>query len=181
MQGFGVCQRCDGVWVTRYCTLVGGEVSEPLRIRLKGGFLVDAEGGPEAARVMDLTRGEESGIHAILQVDPKAAPFRDGQYMLNNNGVGVGVAHAALGGPGYYYRNGAGAVLATSTSSLETSRKSRSGRAMSASSTMAGCWRSPTRRSGRPRGSTAIRTSYCASLTGPTSRCRRMRGVGGRM
>jgi hypothetical protein len=107
LAGFSVPQSFEGVWVTKYCTLVGGELSEPMRVTLKGGFIERAEGGPEADRLMKLMEDDKSGVHALLiGIHPKVAPFRNGRYMLGNNGAGMGVAHLALGGPGLFYRNG---------------------------------------------------------------------------
>jgi hypothetical protein len=108
LAGCTVTQTCDGVWVTRHCSLVGGSLSEPMAVTVKDGFLADATGGPEAKRLLEITADEPSGIHAILMgLNPKASPFRHGRYMLDNNGAGVGVSHMAFGGPGLFYRNGA--------------------------------------------------------------------------
>jgi hypothetical protein len=106
--GFGVTQTCVGEWVTKHCSLLGGPLSEPLTAVIRDGFLVDARGGPEAPRLLAAIADEPSGIHAILMgTNPKATPFRDGQFLLDNNGAGVGVSHVAFGGPGLFFRNGA--------------------------------------------------------------------------
>jgi hypothetical protein len=104
--GFGVMQRCAGVWVTRHCSLLGGTLDEPLTVRLEDGFVVGAE-GPEAGRLMDLIADEPSGVHALLiGIHPKVWPFRDGEFLHDNLGAAAGVAHIALGGPGLFYRKG---------------------------------------------------------------------------
>ena len=101
--GFAVTQTCEGVCVTRHCSLLGGELSEPLAVRFKDGIIVGAD-GPE---LMPLLADELNGIHAILMgLSPKASPFRYGRYLLSNNGAGVGVCHIALGGPGLFFRKG---------------------------------------------------------------------------
>ncbi len=105
--GCTVTQECAGVWVTRHCSLLGGELSQPMCVTVKDGFLAGAEGGPEAERLMSMTAGEPCGVHAILVgINHKAPPFRDGEYILENKGAAAGVSHMAFGGPGLYYRAG---------------------------------------------------------------------------
>jgi hypothetical protein len=107
LAGCTVTQRCEGVWVTKHCSLLGGELREPIRVRFANGFIVGADGGEEARRLMEALADEAVGIHAILiGLNPKAAPFRDGRYLLANNGAGAGVSHLGLGGPGLFYRGG---------------------------------------------------------------------------
>jgi len=107
LSGFGVVQSCDGVWVTKYCPLLGGELSEPMHLTLKEGFIAEARGGPEARRLLQiLDEHGNVGIHAILWgLNPKASPFKNGKYLHNNNGIGVGIAHIGIGGPGLFYHN----------------------------------------------------------------------------
>ncbi|HEY7064123.1 MAG TPA: hypothetical protein VII06_21770 [Chloroflexota bacterium] len=108
LAGCTLTQRCEGVWVTRYCTLLGGELPEPMTVEWQDGFVVGARGGEGAAKLMAIVRDEPAGIHAILMgLHPKAAPFRQGRYMLQNTGVAAGTAHLGVGGPGLFYRNGA--------------------------------------------------------------------------
>jgi len=105
--GVQVTQTCEGVWVTRFCSLLGGRLSEPITIRYKDGFIAGAEGGPDAKRLLDLIADEPAGVHAILMgINPKATPFRAGEYMLGNDGAGAGVAHIGMGGAGMFYRSG---------------------------------------------------------------------------
>jgi hypothetical protein len=107
LAGFAVTQTCEGIWVTKHCSLLGGALSEPLWVRFLDGFIAGAEGGPEAARLLEIIADEPAGVHAILMgLNPKASPFRDGRYLLDNNGAGAGVSHLALGGPGLFYRKG---------------------------------------------------------------------------
>lgn len=107
LTGFAVTQTCEGLWVTRHCSLIGGELRDPLTVHLKDGSIVAAEGGPQADRLMGLITDELSAVHAILMgLNPKASPFRDGRYLLANNGAGVGVCHVALGGPGLFFHAG---------------------------------------------------------------------------
>jgi hypothetical protein len=106
--GCTVTQDCSGVWVTKHCSLLGGELSQPMKVTVRDGFLAGADGGPEAERLMELTADEPCGIHAILiGINHKAPPFRAGEYILENKGAAAGVSHMAFGGPGLYYRNGA--------------------------------------------------------------------------
>jgi hypothetical protein len=108
LTGCIVTQRCEGVWVTKHCSLLGGALSAPLAVEFAGGFIVGARGGPEAARLLEIIADEPAGVHAILMgLNPKASPFRDRQYLLDNTGAGPGVCHVALGGPGLFYRRGA--------------------------------------------------------------------------
>src|SRR5581483_5006634 len=105
--GCTVTEDCHGTWVTRHCSLVGGVLSEPMSVTISNGQAVGAGGGPEAARLMEMIAGEECRVHAILAgLNPKAAPFRDGRYLLENKGAAAGVSHIAFGGPGLFYRNG---------------------------------------------------------------------------
>ena len=107
LSGFGVTQSCEGTWVTKYCTLLGGELSEPMRIILKDGYIARATGGPEASQLMKLMDEDRSEVHAILfGLHPKVSPFRDGRYLFENNGAGMGIAHLALGAPGLFFRHG---------------------------------------------------------------------------
>jgi hypothetical protein len=107
LAGFAMTQTCDGVWVAKHSTLLGGILSKPVAVKLKDGMVAGAEGGEEAKKLLDIIAGEPSGVHAILMgLNPKASPFRDGEYMLDNNGAGVGACHIALGGPGLFYRHG---------------------------------------------------------------------------
>lgn len=105
--GFSVTQSCEGVWVTKHVRRLGGLLSGPLRVTLKDSFVAGAEGGPEAQELLKILEEDNSGVHAILTgVHPKVAPFRDGHYVLNNEGIEMGVTHCSLGGPGLFYRNG---------------------------------------------------------------------------
>jgi hypothetical protein len=108
LAGFAMTQSCDGVWVAKHSTLLGGVLSKPVAVKLKDGLVAGAEGGEEARKLLEIIADEPSGVHAILMgLNPKAAPFRDGEFMLDNNGAGVGTCHIALGGPGLFYRHGA--------------------------------------------------------------------------
>lgn len=108
LAGCTTTQCCDGVWVARHSSLLGGLLPYPIRVTFTDGFVTGADGGPEADRLMGLLQDEASGIHAVLVgLNPKVAPFRDGRYMLVNNGAGAGVAHLGIGGPGLFYRAGA--------------------------------------------------------------------------
>jgi len=107
LAGFAMTQTCDGVWVAKHSTLLGGVLSRPVAVMIKDGLVAGAEGGAEATQLLDIIAGEPSGVHAILMgLNPKASPFRNGEYMLDNNGAGVGACHIALGGPGLFYRHG---------------------------------------------------------------------------
>ncbi|HEY3303376.1 MAG TPA: hypothetical protein VGL70_07560 [Candidatus Binatia bacterium] len=112
LAGFAMTQACDGVWMAKHSTLLGGVLGKPVAVKFKDGLIVGADGGEEAKKLLDIIADEPSGVHAILMgLNPKAAPFRNGEYMLDNNGAGVGACHIALGGPGLFYRHGAwGAV-----------------------------------------------------------------------
>jgi len=104
--GFSVMQTCEGVWVTEHCSLLGGTLERPLRVRFKDGFVAGAE-GEQASRLMELIAEEPSGIHALLiGIHPKVWPFRDGEFLHDNLGAAAGVAHVALGGPGRFFRKG---------------------------------------------------------------------------
>jgi hypothetical protein len=108
LAGFAMTQTCDGVWVAKHSTLLGGILSQPVTVKLEDGLVVGAEGGAEAEKLMEIIADEPSGVHAILMgLNPKAAPFRNGQFMLDNNGAGIGTCHIALGGPGLFFRHGA--------------------------------------------------------------------------
>src|SRR5262245_45691299 len=52
LAGCTVTQQCDGVWVTKHCSLLGGELREPIQVRFADGFSVGADGGGEARRLM---------------------------------------------------------------------------------------------------------------------------------
>lgn len=107
LAGFAMTQSCEGVWVAKHSTLLGGVLSKPVAVKLKDGLVAGAEGGEEARKLLDIIADEPSGVHAILMgLNPKAAPFRNGEFMLDNNGAGVGACHIALGGPGLFYRHG---------------------------------------------------------------------------
>jgi hypothetical protein len=102
-----IVQSCEGVWVTRFCTLLGGALAEPIRVTFEDGFLADVE-GPDAPLLLDQLVGERYGIHAILVgYNPKAAPFREGRYILGNDGAAMGTSHIGMGAPGLFFRSGA--------------------------------------------------------------------------
>jgi hypothetical protein len=108
LAGFAMTQSCDGVWVARHSTLLGGLLSRPVAVKFKDGLIAGADGGEEAKKLLEIIADEPSGVHAILMgLNPKAAPFRRGEFMLDNNGAGVGTCHIALGGPGLFFRHGA--------------------------------------------------------------------------
>lgn len=105
--GVGVTQTCEGTFVTTYCTALGGQLEPAVRAHLEDGFVVDAEGGPAAARLMEMVRKEPAGVHAILfGMNPRYVPFRGGRYVDRNAGAGTGQGHMALGGAGLFYRKG---------------------------------------------------------------------------
>ena len=107
ISGFGVTQSCDGVYVSKYSTAMGGRVDPPVTVTFKDGFVVGAEGGDQADRLMEMVSKQEAGVHAILfGLNPRYLPFRDGEYLYRNAGAGSGQAHISLGGAGLYYRNG---------------------------------------------------------------------------
>lgn len=118
--GFSVMQRCEGVWVTKYSILLGGALSEPMRVTIDTGFMVDAQGGPEVARLKKLMlESEPGGVHAVLMgINPKTSPFEDGRYRLDNDGTGMGIVHCSLGGPGLFYRKGEWGPVGNTHSSL---------------------------------------------------------------
>jgi hypothetical protein len=105
--GVNVPQVCEGVWVTKDCSLLGGELREPMRVHLKDGFFVGADGA-DGARFMELLADDPTGVHALLMgINPKVAPFRRGRYIYRNHGIAAGTAHIGAGAPGLFYRAGA--------------------------------------------------------------------------
>lgn len=105
--GFNVPQVCEGVWVTEDVSLLGGELSEPLRVYFENAFIVGADGA-DGPRLMELLSDDPTAVHALLMgLNPKLSPFRRGTYMLRNHGVAAGTAHIGAGAPGLFYRAGA--------------------------------------------------------------------------
>ena len=89
LAGFAVTQRCSGVVVTMFCTLLGGALQERIRVSLRDGFIDGAKGGANADRLMSLVQDEPSGIHAILTgLHPKAAPFRGSKASISKPSAG---------------------------------------------------------------------------------------------
>jgi hypothetical protein len=104
--GFNVPQVCDGVWVTKDVSLLGGDLSEPLRVYFEKAFIVGAEGA-DGPRLMELLSDDPTAVHALLMgLNPKVSPFRHGKYLLRNHGVAAGTAHIGAGAPGLFYRAG---------------------------------------------------------------------------
>jgi len=107
LAGFNVPQTCDGTWVTKYISVIGGILSEPVRLTLRDGSPVNIEGGEDAQRLREVLADENVTAHAILLgLHPKARPFRNGQYIYDNSGAAAGCCHIGIGSPGLFYKQG---------------------------------------------------------------------------